>query len=333
MRGNNIMKKILIILFIILFANTNGYTASNNVKKIAEKLIEYNNEDFKNSMNQENIKIFMEYITSSDYVISPADYGKLDILRTKISNEDMKKISLKLEKDIEIYAKRQYDDIQQSLMYQIEKSGILDNNFTRKTINKYYKADIKYSTVLKHTKIYYNHSLTNQYPELAKVIQQYINLKEFNKEADVVDISWDSLMESGMEVHHEDADVTYAYKLKTPLKIKGIFTLSNTRDNDDYELNKGKPKTDFSAYDKSFELMGMYIKAKNFIYGNNRYANILSLSEDISGEVNYDAEITIKPGSKIILDRYPEVNILVIYVDEVKLNKIISRMEDEESDY
>ena len=77
----------------------------------------------------------------------------------------------------------------------------------------------------------------------------------------------------------------------------------------------------------------MYIKAKNFIYGNNRYANILSLSEDISGEVNYDAEITIKPGSKIILDRYPEVNILVIYVDEVKLNKIISRMEDEESDY
>ena len=110
------MKKILIILFIILFANTNGYTASNNAKKIAEKLIEYNNEDFKNSMSQENIKIFMEYITSSDYVISPADYGKLDILRTKISNEDMKKISLKLEKDIEIYAKRQYDDIQQSLM-------------------------------------------------------------------------------------------------------------------------------------------------------------------------------------------------------------------------
>ena len=288
---------------------------------------------FYNQLNQADIKIYCNYITSNKYLINPISFERLDILREKISNEDMKKISLKLEKDIEIYAKRQYDDIQQSLMYQIEKSGILDNNFTRKTINKYYKADIKYSTVLKHTKIYYNHSLTNQYPELAKVIQQYINLKEFNKEADVVDISWDSLMESGMEVHHEDADVTYAYKLKTPLKIKGIFTLSNTHDYDYYELNKGKPKTDFESYDKRFALIGMYIKAKNFIYGNNRYANILSLSEDISGEVNYDAEITIKPGSKIILDRYPEVNILVIYVDEVKLNKIISRMEDEESDY
>ena len=300
MRGNNIMKKILIILFIILFANTNGYTASNNVKKIAEKLIEYNNEDFKNSMNQENIKIFMEYITSSDYVISPADYGKLDILRTKISNEDMKKISLKLEKDIEIYAKRQYDDIQQSLMYQIEKSGILDNNFTRKTINKYYKADIKYSTVLKHTKIYYNHSLTNQYPELAKVIQQYINLKEFNKEADVVDISWDSLMESGMEVHHEDAHVTL-------------------------------PKTEFSSYDKSIEINGISIRPKKFTYGSNIYPNILS--SGILGEVNFDAEITIKPSSKIILSRIPEENILIMYVDEVKLNKIISSVKYNRNEY
>ena len=288
---------------------------------------------FYNQLNQADIKIYCNYITSNKYLMNPISFERLDIMREKISNEDMKKISLKLEKDIEIYAKRQYDDIQQSLMYQIEKSGILDNNFTRKTINKYYKADIKYSTVLKHTKIYYNHSLTNQYPELAKVIQQYINLKEFNKEADVVDIFWDSLMESGMEVHHEDADVTYVYNLKTPLKIKGIFTLSNTHDYDYYELNKGKPKTDFESYDKRFALIGMYIKAKNFIYGNNRYANILSLSEDISGEVNYDAEITIKPGSKIILDRAGGENSIDIYVDEVKLNKIISRIEDAESDY
>ena len=116
------MKKILIILFIILFANTNGYTASNNAKKIAEKLIEYNNEDFKNSMSQENIKIFMEYITSSDYVISPADYDKLDILRTKISNEDMKKISLKIDKDIKVYANQaanEYMQTKQQMMLQI----------------------------------------------------------------------------------------------------------------------------------------------------------------------------------------------------------------------
>ena len=112
---------------------------------------------FYNQLNQADIKIYCNYITSNKYLINPISFERLDILREKISNEDMKKISLKLEKDIEIYAKRQYDDIQQSLMYQIEKSGILDNNFTRKTINKYYKADIKYSTVLKHTKIYYNH--------------------------------------------------------------------------------------------------------------------------------------------------------------------------------
>ena len=329
------MKKILIILFIILFANTNGYTASNNAKKIAEKLIEYNNEDFKNSMSQENIKIFMEYITSSDYVISPADYGKLDILRTKISNEDMKKISLKLEKDIEIYAKRQYDDIQQSLMNQIEKSGILDNNFTRQTINKYYKADIKYSTVLKHTKIYYNHSLMHRYPELAKVILKYINLKEFNKEVDVVDIFWDSLRESGMEVHHEDAHVTYEYKLKSPLKLKGIFTLSNINNNvyirgSEY-LNNYLPKTEFSSYDKSVEINGISIRPKKFTYGSNIYPNILS--SGILGEVNFDAEITINPDDKIMLSRNPEENILVMYVDEIKLNKIISSVKYNRNEY
>ena len=293
---------------------------------------------FYNQLNQADIKIYCNYITSNKYLINPISFERLDILREKISNEDMKKISLKLEKDIEIYAKRQYDDIQQSLMYQIEKSGIKHVS-TLENIRKYYKVDIKYSTVLKYTKMYYYNILTQNYPELAQSILKYMKLKEIANDADYnenissYEITQFSMYYSGMEVHHEDADVTYVYNLKTPLKIKGIFTLSNTRDNDDYELNKGKPKTDFSAYDKSFELMGMYIKAKNFIYGNNRYANILSLSEDISGEVNYDAEITIKPGSKIILDRYPEVNILVIYVDEVKLNKIISRMEDEESDY
>ena len=293
---------------------------------------------FYNQLNQADIKIYCNYITSNKYLINPISFERLDILREKISNEDMKKISLKLEKDIEIYAKRQYDDIQQSLMYQIEKSGIKHVS-TLENIRKYYKVDIKYSTVLKYTKMYYYNILTQNYPELAQSILKYMKLKEIANDADYnenissYEITQFSMYYSGMEVHHEDADVTYVYNLKTPLKIKGIFTLSNTRDNDDYELNKGKPKTDFSAYDKSFELMGMYIKAKNFIYGNNRYANILSLSEDISGEVNYDAEITIKPGSKIILDRAGGENSIVIYVDEVKLNKIISRIEDEESDY
>ena len=293
---------------------------------------------FYNQLNQEDIKTYCNYITRNEYIIYPRTYKRLNILREKINNEDMKKISLKLEKDMAKYAKNKEFDLQYTLKGEIEESGIKHVS-TLENIRKYYKVDIKYSTVLKYTKMYYYNILTQNYPELAQSILKYMKLKEIANDADYnenissYEITQFSMYYSGMEVHHEDADVTYAYKLKTPLKIKGIFTLSNTRDNDDYELNKGKPKTDFSAYDKSFELMGMYIKAKNFIYGNNRYANILSLSEDISGEVNYDAEITIKPGSKIILDRYPEVNILVIYVDEVKLNKIISRIEDEESDY
>ena len=334
------MKKILIILFIILFANTNGYTASNNVKKIAEKLIEYNNEDFKNSMSQENIKIFMEYITSSDYVISPADYGKLDILRTKISNEDMKKISLKLEKDIEIYAKRQYDDIQQSLMYQIEKSGIKHVS-TLENIRKYYKVDIKYSTVLKYTKMYYYNILTQNYPELAQSILKYMKLKEIANDADYnenissYEITQFSMYYSGMEVHHEDANVTYAYNLKTPLKLKGIFTLSNINNNvyisgSEY-LNNYLPKTEFSSYDKSIEINGISIRPKKFTYGSNIYPNILS--SGILGEVNFDAEITIKPSSKIILSRIPEENILIMYVDEVKLNKIISSVKYNRNEY
>ena len=340
MWGNNIMKKILIILFIILFSNTNGYTASNNAKKIAEKLIEYNNEDFKNSMSQENIKIFMEYITSSDYVISPADYGKLDILRTKISNEDMKKISLKLEKDIEIYAKRQYDDIQQSLMYQIEESGIKHVS-TLENIRKYYKVDIKYSTVLKYTKMYYYNILTQNYPELAQSILKYMKLKEIANDADYnenissYEITQFSMYYSGMEVHHEDADVTYAYKLKTPLKLKGIFTLSNINNNvyisgSEY-LNNYLPKTEFSSYDKSIEINGISIRPKKFTYGSNIYPNILS--SGILGEVNFDTEITIKPSSKIILSRNPEENILIMYVDEVKLNKIISSVKYNRNEY
>ena len=293
---------------------------------------------FYNQLNQADIKTYCNYITRNEYIIYPRTYKRLNILREKINNEDMKKISLKLEKDMAKYAKNKEFNLQYTLKGEIEESGIKHVS-TLENIRKYYKVDIKYSTVLKYTKMYYYNILTQNYPELAQSILKYMKLKEIANDADYnenissYEITQFSMYYSGMEVHHEDADVTYVYKLKTPLKIKGIFTLSNTHDYDYYELNKGKPKTDFESYDKRFALIGMYIKAKNFIYGNNRYANILSLSEDISGEVNYDAEITIKPGSKIILDRYPEVNILVIYVDEVKLNKIISRMGDEESDY
>lgn len=334
------MKKILIILFIILFANTNGYTASNNAKKIAEKLIEYNNEDFKNSMSQENIKIFMEYITSSDYVISPADYDKLDILRTKISNEDMKKISLKIDKDIKVYANQAANDVT-DMLYEVSNSG-LDYMQTLDFIRKYYKVYIKDGVIYKYTKMYYYNILTQYYPELAQSILKYMKLKEIVNNADYNDnvysageIEEFSKNDSGIYYHHEDAHVTYEYKLKSPLKLKGIFTLSNINNNvyisDSKYLNNYLPKTEFSSYDKSVEINGISIRPKKFTYGSNIYPNILS--SGILGEVNFDAEITIKPDNKIILSRNPEENILVMYVDEIKLNKIISSVKYNRNEY
>ena len=340
MRGNNIMKKILIILFIILFTNTNGYTASNNAKKIAEKLIEYNNEDFKNSMNQENIKIFMEYITSSDYVISPADYGKLDILRTKISNEDMKKISLKIDKDIKVYANQAANDVT-DMLYEVSNSG-LDYMQTLDFIRKYYKVYIKDGVIYKYTKMYYYNILTQNYPELAQSILKYMKLKEIVNNADYNDnvysageIEEFSMNDSGIYYHHEDSFVTYEYKLKSPLKLKGIFTLSNINNNvyisDSKYLNNYLPKTEFSSYGKSVEINGISIRPKKFTYGSNIYPNILS--SGILGEVNFDAEITINPDDKIMLSRNPEENILVMYVDEIKLNKIISSVKYNRNEY
>ena len=334
------MKKILIILFIILFANTNGYTASNNAKKIAEKLIEYNNEDFKNSMNQENIKIFMEYITSSDYVISPADYGKLDILRTKISNEDMKKISLKIDKDIKVYANQAANDVT-DMLYEVSNSG-LDYMQTLDFIRKYYKVYIKDGVIYKYTKMYYYNILTQNYPELAQSILKYMKLKEIVNNADYNDnvysageIEEFSMNDSGIYYHHEDSFVTYEYKLKSPLKLKGIFTLSNINNNvyisDSKYLNNYLPKTEFSSYDKSVEINGISIRPKKFTYGSNIYPNILS--SGILGEVNFDAEITINPDDKIMLSRNPEENILVMYVDEIKLNKIISSVKYNRNEY
>lgn len=334
-------KKSLLILFIILLSSVYAI-ASNNVKQIAEKLIEYSNEDFKNSISQENIKIFIDYITSDDYVISPEIYNKLDLLRAKISNEDMKKISLKIKKDIKVYAKQVYNELQK-LKNEVVESG-LNYTPTVEFLDKYYKVDIKISLIQKYVEEYYYNILTQNYPELAQSILNYIKLQPVvNNDNDdyhepiffYSDLQHAIMLYSDMEVHHGDADLRYVYTGKTPLKLKGVFTLSNINNNvytgNNHYLNKYLPKTEFSSYDKNFKLMGMSICPKKITYGSNIYPNILSLG--VLGEVNFDAEITINPDAKIILDRNPYENRIDIYVEEIKLNKIISSVKYDNNEY
>lgn len=309
-----------------------------NRQNAKEYYLWYNEENslkiFYNQLNQSDIKTYCNYITSNAYIINPKSYKILDILREKISNEDMKKISLKINKDIKIYEKQVYNELQY-LKNVVVESG-LKYIPTIEFLDKYYKVDIKDSVIQKYTKMYYYNTLTENYPKLAQSISKYIKLPPVvNNDDSYSDFKRMIMLESGMEIHHEDADVTYAYKLKTPLKIKGIFTLSNINNNvytsDSKYLNNYLPKTEFSSYDKSVEINGISIRPKKFTYGSNIYPNILS--SGILGEVNFDAEITINPDDKIMLSRNPEENILVMYVDEIKLNKIISSVKYYKNEY
>ena len=308
-----------------------------NRQNAKEYYLWYNEENslkiFYNQLNQSDIKTYCNYITSNAYIINPKSYKILDILREKISNEDMKKISLKINKDIKIYEKQVYNELQY-LKNVVVESG-LKYIPTIEFLDKYYKVDIKDSVIQKYTKMYYYNTLTENYPKLAQSISKYIKLPPVVNNDYYSDFKRMIMLESGMEIHHEDADVTYVYKLKTPLKLNGIFTLSNINNNvytsDSKYLNKYLPKTEFSSYDKNFELMGMSISPRKITYGSNIYPNILSLG--ILGEVNFDAEITINPDDKIMLSRNPDENRIDIYVDEVKLNKIISSVKYYKNEY
>ena len=308
-----------------------------NRQNAKEYYLWYNEENslkiFYNQLNQSDIKTYCNYITSNAYIINPKSYKILDILREKISNEDMKKISLKINKDIKIYEKQVYNELQY-LKNVVVESG-LKYIPTIEFLDKYYKVDIKDSVIQKYTKMYYYNTLTENYPKLAQSISKYIKLPPVVNNDYYSDFKRMIMLESGMEIHHEDADVTYVYKLKTPLKLNGIFTLSNINNNvytsDSKYLNKYLPKTEFFSYDKNFELMGMSISPRKITYGSNIYPNILSLG--ILGEVNFDAEITIKPSDKIMLSRNPDENRIDIYVDEVKLNKIISSVKYYKNEY
>lgn len=308
---------------------------------------------FYDNLNKEDIKPYINIITSDEYIITPINYKKLSFLQNKIDEKDMKTISLKLEKDVVKYAKYKFNEQLNSYMEQFKKSGV-NNIYTLDFLNKNYAADIDYNLLLKMIKVYYYLNLKDEYKELANNIMKYISLKtdyddtetlyiipgnddtgynkNYLKDLDIL-LRYISLY-SGIEVHHEDADVIYAYSGSKPLKIKGVFTLSNI-DNEysaypDEELNGFLPKTSFMSYDKSIQLNQISIRPKRFTYSSNIDSKILETS--LFKEINFDAEIIIGSNSKIYLDRGPETNTINMYIDEVKINKIISSQKYEDDD-
>ena len=326
------MKKFIFILFITLFLNVDVYAENNN---------------------KEDVKSYINLITSDDYIITPNDYDNLSLMQNKIDAKDMKVISLKLEKDIVRYPKNKFNKEFNLYMEQFKKSGIY-NEYTLDFLNKNYAVDIDYNLLLKLIKAYYYLNLKDDYKELANNIMKYISLKTDYDDKEVIymlsddDLGWnknylkniDSVFEyflllSNLEIHHGDALGRYVYTGSKPLKINGIFTLSNINNVEiaypNERLNGYLPKTDFMSYDKSVQLNQISIRPKKFTYSSNIYPNILETG--LLGEVNFDAEITIGMDSKIDLSRDPEENIITMYIDEVKLNKVTGSVKYNKEEY
>ena len=309
---------------------------------------------FYDKLNKEDVKPYINLITSDDYIITPSNYKKLSFLQNKIDEKDMKTISLKLEKDMVKYAKNQFNEQISLYMDEFEKSGMNDK-YTLDFLNKNYITDIDYNLLLKLIKVYYYLNLKDEYKELADNIMKYISLKTdyddtetiyiipgnddtgFNKNylKDIDSVFAYLSLFSHIEIHHdEDANVRYAYSGSKPLKIKGVFTLSNMDNEDaaypDEELNGYLPKTSFMSYDKSIQLNQISIRPKRFTYSSNIDSKILENS--LFKEINFDAEIIIGRNSKIYLNRGPETNSINMYIDEVKINKIVSSQKYEDDD-
>ncbi len=307
---------------------------------------------FYDKINKEDVKAYINIITSNDYIITPASYKNLSMLQNKIDEKDMKVISYKLEKDIIKYTEKVFSEIQNSYMKKFNNIGLNDEEILD-FIYKYYTPDIDYDFLLELMRVYYYINLKDDYKELANSIMKYISLKTgYNDETSVLvygsnkkyidkyifkdadDVYEYFLMNSSLYMHLEDAAyLKYAYAGSKPLKIKGVLTLSNINSKEsedtDYSLNDYLPKS-FVSYDNSVKLNKISILPKKYTYSGNIDSKFLE--KDLFSEINCDAEIIIGMDSKIYLTILSGINNIRMYIDEVKINKIVSSQKYEDDD-
>ena len=321
-------KKYLLIVFIIFFSNTYMQARAENDN---QSIINYMDIYYK--------------LMSKEYIIGVKSFHDMNNIYKSLNEKQMRALSLKYKNDIERYAANKLKEIHNYAMEEFYYSGIR-SIYTTETIDKYFMPEIETDYIKISAKDYHNEWLKEDYPELASVIGKYVSLapaapkddKQYEEKLfglmQLHAHSEDESESEESEEHGFDVILCLKYKGSNTVKIKGIFTLSNIKNDakfteewssDGRYINRYLPKTNFTSYDKSFELKNLSIRPKKFTYGNNIYPNILS--EGKLGEVNFDAEITLSADSSIFLYRNGFNNTAFISVDEVKINKVLNSVE------
>ena len=298
-------KKYLLIVFIILFSNTNIYAET-----------------------KENINYIDVYnkLIDKNYIIDDENFNDMNNIYKSLNEKQMRALSLKYKNDVDRYTANKLKEIHNYAMEEFYYSGIR-SIYTTETIDKYFMPEIETDYIKISAKDYHNEWLKEDYPD-KQYEEKLFGLMQLHAHSEDESESEES------EEHGFDVILCLKYKGSNTIKIKGIFTLSNIKNDakfteewssDGRYINRYLPKTNFTSYDKSFELKNLSIRPKKFTYGNNIYPNILS--EGKLGEVNFDAEITLSADSSIFLYRNGFNNTAFISVDEVKINKVLSSVE------
>ena len=307
-------KKYLLIILIIFFSNTYIYAET-----------------------KENINYIDVYnkLMDKNYIIDDENFNDMNNIYKSLNEIQMRALSLKYKNDIERYAVNRIKSLYKLYMDSFRSHGVI-SIYTFNTIDKYFIPDIKMNYITVSAIDYYDNILIKNYPELVSAMIKYVSFAPAAPENDKkYDIMFSSLMEfhasKTSNIYDLDNELFYKYKGKQPVKVKGIFTLSNVNNSSccmmcyrQYHINRYLPKTEFTSYDKSFELKNLSIRPKKFTYGNNIYPNILSQGK--FGEVYFDAEITLGIDSMIYLHN-DDKRVALISVDEIKINKIINSFE------
>ena len=308
-------KKYLLIIFIILFSNTYIYAET-----------------------KENINYIDVYnkLMDKNYIIDDESLEELVSIYKSLNNNQLEQLCKKYTNDIskraEKYATYNLESLNNKLMKAYKISEI-NSIYTISTLKKYFIPDIKKEYFIAIYKEGRNTYFKKHYPEALEDLKLYINFDSGISPDDPIyktHLRYIDYLLIDIEDSYNGITVGYKYAGKNQIKVKGVFSLSNISNyefimdhsSDNHVINKFLPKTDFTSYDRSFELKNLSIRPKKFTYGSNIYPNILSQGK--FGRVNFDAEITLSLDSAVCLDL--DRDLALISVEEIKLNKVVSSL-------
>ena len=225
-----------------------------------------------------------------------------------------------------------YEGTKKAFQKSLDKLGLdyLDLYLIHQPLNDYYGAWRAMTEIYKEGR---NTYFKKHYPEALEDLKLYINFDSGISPDDPIyktHLRYIDYLLIDIEDSYNGITVGYKYAGKNQIKVKGVFSLSNISNyefimdhsSDNHVINKFLPKTDFTSYDRSFELKNLSIRPKKFTYSSNIYPNILSQGK--FGRVNFDAEITLSLDSAVCLDL--DRDLALISVEEIKLNKVVSSL-------